>query len=263
MTDHRTLVLERPLVSFDLETTGLDIENDRIVELSCVKLSPDGSREVRTRRINPGIPIPEAATQVHGIRDADVADAPRFAQVASAIRDFLSNCDLTGFNIEKFDLPFLCNEFKRAGIEFPTSPIRVIDSFKIYVTHESRNLASALRFYCGKQLENAHSAEADAVAAADILIAQIKQYDDLPTSIGDLHEALHQPNPDWADPDGKFLWRNGEVVFGFGKCRNLSLRTVAATDAKYLRWIADSDFSETVKSLINDALAGKYHSRES
>ena len=260
MTD-RKLELKRPLLVFDLETTGLDVAKDRIVEISCVKITPDGNREVRTRRLNPGIPISPQATAVHGITDADVAAEPSFTKVARSLFELLDGCDLSGYNIEHFDLPMLVREFERAGLKFPKSPVSVIDTYKVFIAQEPRDLGSAYRFYCGGKLDHAHSAEADAMAAAEILTAQINRYDDLPTNIADLHEFCHPQHPDWIDPDGKILWKGDEAVLGFGKYRDHPLREICDNDREYLEWVAfRGDFSEEVKRIARAALKGEFPS---
>jgi DNA polymerase-3 subunit epsilon len=253
-----SIELQRPLVSFDLETTGLDVREDRIVEISCVKIHPDGKREVRTRRLNPGIPISEQASQIHGISDADVADEPNFKSVAKSLLDFLEGCDLTGFNMERFDLPMLKEEFKRCDMIYPTDDIRVIDSRRIFMNKEQRTLAAAYQFYCNQELQDAHSAEADAVAAADVLLAQVTHYDDLPRDIDGLHEYCHPREPNWVDPEGKIIWQNGEAVIQFGKFRNKPLKLLVEQEADYLRWITKANFSPEVIDIVEAALGGDY-----
>ncbi|HET6344340.1 MAG TPA: 3'-5' exonuclease [Myxococcota bacterium] len=256
------LTLSRPLVSFDVETTGLDVNTDRIIEIACVKLHRDGRRECLTRRVNPERPIGAQATAVHGISDADVADAPTFAALADTLLQFLRGCDLTGFNIEQFDLPLLTREFGRVGVSFPAEPVHVIDSWRIFLRNEPRDLSAAYRFYCGLELKNAHSAEADAVAAADILLAQVRRYDALPSAIPQLHDYCHPSRPDWLDPDGKIIWRDEEAVLSFGKHRHKSLKVLAGEEPDYLKWIASANFSEHVIKLVRDALDGQFPRRE-
>jgi DNA polymerase III subunit epsilon len=255
MTD-RKLVLKRPLVVFDLETTGRDVVKDRIVEISAVKLLPNGERELKTRRLNPEMPIAPDATAVHGITNAEVANEPTFVKVAKSLFEFLKDCDLSGFNVERFDLPMLKREFQRAGLEFPPSPIAVIDTWRIFMNREPRNLTAAYKHYCGKELENAHAAEADAVAAADILEAQVARYGDLPMDVNDLHDYCHQ---DWVDPDGRIVWRGENAVLGFGKHRDRSLRQLVAENPDYLDWMVNKgDFSEDVKRIIRAAMRGQF-----
>ncbi|MBN1961422.1 MAG: 3'-5' exonuclease [Deltaproteobacteria bacterium] len=257
----RTLILTRPIVSIDLETTGLDAVNDRIVEISCVKLMPHGKRDIRTHLINPGIPIKPEATAVHGISDNDVAAAPSFTSMAPSLLIFLRNCDLTGFNIEKFDLPILQHEFARANITYPENPTMVIDSRRIYTMKEARDLSAAYRFYCGAELNHAHSAQADAEAAADILVAQVARYTDLPTSVDLLYELCHPTNSDWLDPNGRIIWKDNVAVLGFGKHRHRSLQAMVDENPDYLRWMATQDFSPEVLTIIKAALEGNFPTR--
>lgn len=252
----RTLQLERPLVCFDLETTGLDVVADRIVEIACVKLHADGRREVRTRRVNPQRPISPQASAVHGITDADVLGEPTFEQLARGLHAFLEGCDLTGFNVEHFDLPMLTQEFQRAGLPFPSADTRVIDSWRIFLAKEPRDLSAAYRFYCNATLEKAHSAEADATAAADVLLAQIRRYDDVPTTVAALHDFCRPA--DWIDAQGKLVWRDGEACLGFGKHANKPLRVMAKEQPDYLRWIAGAQFSRDVVDIVKGALNGVF-----
>lgn len=256
--DEKGLTLQRPLVVFDLETTGLDISSDRIVEISCVKIAVDGRRDVRTRRINPTVPISPAATEVHGITDEDVADQPTFAQLARGLFEFLDGCDLSGFNVEQFDLPILTREFNRVGMTFPRHQVFVVDTWKIFLLKEPRDLAAAYRFYCGKELINAHSAEADTIAAADVLLAQVAKYDDAPTDAEGLYAFAHPVHPNWLDPDGKIVWQGDEAVLGFGKHRGRPLRRMATEEPDYLRWMATASFSDEVAKIVNAALDGDF-----
>ena len=258
----RTISLERPLVALDLETTGLDAVNDRIVEVSCIKLLPDGTRERRTRRVNPGVPISPEATAIHGIRDEDVAREPTFAELARGLLGFLAGADLTGFNIEHFDLPILIREFQRAGIVYPAEPVRVVDSWRIYLAKEPRDLKAAYRYYCGRELTQAHNAEADAEAAADVLLAQLARYPDLPLSVGDLHAYCHPQHPDWLDPDGRIVWKSGKPVLSFGKYRDRPLQALASEAPDYLRWMTSANFSTEVVTIVQAALRGEFPVRK-
>lgn len=251
------LQLERPLVAFDLETTGLDPRNDRIVEICCVKLEPGGQRTTRTRRLNPTIPISAEASAVHGIYQRDIAHQPTFTHIAKSLQQFLRGCDLTGFNLTHFDYPMLRAEFQRADMEFPDAAdeVRVVDSRRIYVAQEPRNLASALQLYCGRQLENAHSAEADALAAVDILLAQVDRYEDIPCDITGLDEFCHPGRADWIDSEGRLVRQNGEVALGFGKFRGRLLKEVIREDREYVEWIARADFAQEVRDTVSQALA--------
>ncbi|HPI55680.1 MAG TPA: 3'-5' exonuclease, partial [Chitinophagaceae bacterium] len=177
------LQLKRPIACVDLETTGVSITQDRIIEISIVKLYPDGKEEIRTRRINPQIPIPKEASAIHGILDADVANEPTFKELANGIKQFLDNCDLCGFNSNKFDFPILTEEFLRVGMDVNFRDRHLVDVQQIFFKKEPRNLAAALKFYCNKEIQNAHSAEADALATVDILKAQLDYYDDLENDV--------------------------------------------------------------------------------
>jgi DNA polymerase-3 subunit epsilon len=257
----RPLRLVRPIVVFDLETTGLDVENDRIVEISVVKLHPNGDREVRTRRLNPGMAIPAAATAVHGIADEDVRESPSFSTVARSLHAFFAGCDLSGFNIEKFDIPVLFHEFKRCGLVFPEPGTHIVDTYRIYVQREPRDLTAALRYFTGREMVSAHTAEADAIASADILLGQIQKYTDLPDDVPGLHAAAHPRDPSWADADGKFVWRDDEIVCMFGKHRGRTLRELADHHEDYLRWILNGNFPLDVKALVSAAINGEYPQR--
>jgi DNA polymerase-3 subunit epsilon len=179
----RNLKLSRPLVFFDLETTGPDPYADRVVEISVLKVAPDGSREGRTRRINPGRPIPPEATAVHGIRDEDVRDSPQFRQIARSLLEFLEDADLAGYNVRRFDAPILDREFRDCGMDLGLSRRRVIDAMTIFHRKEPRDLSAAVRLFLGRPHEGAHSAEADVAAAAEVLDAQLERYPDLPRTV--------------------------------------------------------------------------------
>ncbi len=262
---HPPLQLHRPLVCLDLETTGLDVQNDRIVEIACVSLLPDGSRSSWSRRCNPQRPIPAAATAIHGIGDVDVAEAPTFAQLAPELLQLLHDADLTGFNVEKFDLPLLRQELRRIGAAYPdpqmTPPPRIVDSMRIFMQREPRHLAAATRFYCGRELAQAHNALADAEAAADVLLAQVQRYEDLPHELEGLDRMCHPSNPNAIDPEGKLVWMGDEAALGFGKYRQRSLRELCDADPDYLRWIAGADFSPVVIDRVREALAGRFRRR--
>ena len=170
------LNLKRPIVFLDLETTGVDPSKDRIVEISLVKVMPDGSEEVKTRRLNPQMHIPEAASAIHHIYDKDVADCPTFSMIAKSLWSYLEGCDLGGYNITKFDIPMLTREFSRAGLTFTTANRRIIDAYNIFCRMEPRNLSAAYKFFCGKDMKDAHSAEADTLATVEIFEGEIKRY---------------------------------------------------------------------------------------
>jgi DNA polymerase-3 subunit epsilon len=243
------LTLTRPIACVDLETTGISITQDRIVEISIIKIHPDGKRDIKTRRVNPGIPIPREASEVHGIYDEDVANEPTFKELANGIKQFLENCDLCGFNSNKFDFPILTEEFIRAGMDVNFRDRHLVDVQQIFFKKEPRNLAAAYKFYCGKELHNAHSAEADALATIDILYAQINHYDDLNDSVEDL--ALLSKGEDFLDYSRRFKLVNNIPVFNFGKYKDKSIAEVLRKEPQYYDWIMKGDFALDTKNVIS------------
>jgi len=249
----KNIRLDRPLVVLDLETTGTRPNVDRIVEISTLKLLPDGSNEIKTRRVNPGIPIPPDATAVHGITDADVAEEATFRKIARRFASYLDGCDLCGYNIWGFDLKVLIAEFRRANVPFETTGRHVIDPFQTFLKREPRDLSAALRFYCGMTHDGAHSAEADVLAALLVLDGQAERYPDLPRSIPELHRSMNYP--DVVDPDGKFVRRDdGAVVFAFSDHQGKTVNEVAKTDPGFLEWMLKKDFSPEAKAVVRAAL---------
>lgn len=267
----RGLELTRPLVAIDLETTGLDVREDRIVEIACIKLLPfehesfprgesgavdppvGFAEEIFTTRINPRRSICPEATAVHGLRDEDVCDAPQFAAIAPELLAFLSDCDLTGFNLLCFDLPMLTREFERVGQVFPAPGTQLIDSRRIYLAKEPRTLSAAYQLYCQRSLEQAHRAESDARAAADVLLAQIQRYPDLPRNVQGLSSYCGSRHR-WLDADGRLIWRNDELVLGFGKYRYRPLREVQRHDPTYIEWVLADGFEPEVVSVVLETL---------
>jgi DNA polymerase-3 subunit epsilon len=253
------LKLDRPLVFIDVETTGLKPYADRIVELSVLKVYPDGKQEFKSHRVNPGVPIPSEATAIHGIKDVDVANEPSFSQYARGIKDFIEGCDLSGFNVIGFDLPFVEAEFARAKVEFTRQGRFLVDTQIIYHQRDPRDLSAAYRKYCGKELENAHSAEHDARASAEILNGQLEVHQDLPRSVPELCAICSLSRENSVDAEGKFIWVDGEVVCTFGKkTKGIKLKELAAQDPGFLRWIAGADFSPEVQKIATKALAGEF-----
>jgi len=253
--------IDKPLVFFDLETTGANAQNDRIVEISIIKISPSGEREVKTRRINPEMHIPREASAIHGITDADVADAPTFRAISKNLYIYLEACDLGGYNITRFDIPVLINEFRRAGLEFSIEGRRIIDPYVIFCQMEPRTLVAAYKLFCGKELEGAHGAEADALASLEVFSAQLERYSELPRDITGLHSFCNPSNPEWVDASGRFRWQEGEVIVGFGQNSGILLRQIAATNPGFLKWIMRADFPADVKKIASDALKGEFPAR--
>lgn len=226
--------LERPIVFIDVETTGTDTQADRIVEMSVVKLKVGGERIVKTYRFNPGIPIPAGATAIHGISDEDVKDNPPFSKMAKSFLEFITGCDLAGFKSNQFDFPLLYSEFTMAGIEWDYNGHNMIDVGSIYTIQEPRTLAAAVKFYCGKELEGAHGAEADIWATVDVFEKQIEQYPDLPKTVEEL-ALFSNYGKKRLDMAGKFtLAEDGTtVLFNFGKQKGQP----AKNDYGFLQWM--------------------------
>lgn len=252
------LKLDRPLVFFDLETTGLEVTSARIVEIALIKLFPDGTVESFLTRVNPGIPIPTEAMQIHGINNFDVMDKPSFQEIAIDVHSIIKECDLAGYNLISYDLPILVNELKRSGIEFSTENVGAIDMLTIFKRKERRNLTSAYRFYCQKELDGAHSALKDTQAAFEVFMAQIEKYPDLPQNVEKLHEFCNQRDERYVDSDKKFIWQNGEACFTFGRYKGQALKKVVSQDRDYLSWMTQKDFSPEVIQIIRSALNGQF-----
>lgn len=254
------LKLERPLAVFDIESTGINPRQDRIIELAIIKIFPDGATERHVFRMNPEINIPAAATAIHGISDADVADKPPFRKLAPAIKEILGDCDLCGFGASRFDVPMLMEEFARAGLPFDDSKLRVVDVQRIFHKREPRDLSAALVFYCGTRHTDAHSAEADVEATISVLEAQLKRYTDLPTTVEALDAYCNPPkDASWADRTGKLKWEEGEIVINFGtQNKGRKLRDLSRNNPKYLKWILTSDFPSDTKEIVAGALENRF-----
>lgn len=253
------LQLKRPIVFFDLETTGINILSDRIVEISIVKVSPgrEDTPEVKCRRINPEMSIPAEATAIHHITDADVADAPTFRQVARSLADFIRGCDIGGFNSNRFDIPLLDEEFSRAGVDFDFHKARFIDVQTIFHKQEPRTLTAAYRFYCGKELEGAHSAQADTMATYEVLLAQLERYESLPTDV-DALAAYATPNRN-VDLMGRIIFDDQDrEVINFGKHKGRLAAEVLQEEPGYYSWIMKGDFAnDTKRAFTRIKLAAK------
>lgn len=256
------LNLTKPLAFFDLETTGISVGSDRIVEISIVRVNIDNSTDILTKKVNPTIPIPEFSSKIHGIYDKDVVDCPTFKELAPQFSQFLTNCDLAGFNSNKFDVPVLVEEFLRAEIDFDLKNRRLIDVQNIFHLMEPRNLTAAYKFYCGKPLENAHSAEADTIATYEIFKAQLDRYQD--TELTDEKGNPYKPvkndmsvlstltarNKN-ADLAGRIVFNDNNVeVFNFGKHKDKPVREVFEKEPSYYSWMMQGDFPLYTKKII-------------
>ena len=249
--------LSRPLIVLDLETTGTWVEKDKIIEIGMIRCAPDGTRTTYEKRVNPGIPIPPVVTEVTGICDADVQDAPYFRTLAGEVVAFLEGADLCGFNLERFDLPLLTRELQEAGLEFDWASRAVYDAQKIYHLHEKRDLTAAYAFYCQKELKDAHSALADSAATLEVLESQVQKYGGGDEHLEVLKGFDYQQRSEFYDAERKFRWWNGELYMMFGKyARKETLKEVAQKDRRYLEWILAQNFSEEIKDLVAGALEG-------
>lgn len=250
------LQLTRPIAFFDLETTGVDSAKDRIVEIAVVKLLPGGGRESWVRKINPGMPIPAESSAIHGIYDEDVKDAPSFKLVAHELKQFIHNCDLGGYNSNKFDVPVLAEEFLRSGIPVDFKERKFVDVQQVFFKREARTLSAAYSFYCNKNLENAHSAEADVLATVAVLEAQLDKYEDLANDVTALHE--YTGGDEFVDYARRMILKNGVPVFNFGKHKGVPVEDVFRKEPQYYDWMMNADFALHTKQMISEILNKMY-----
>jgi DNA polymerase-3 subunit epsilon len=254
------LNLANPLVFLDLETTGINISKDRIIEISVLKVSPNGKEESKTCRINPEMLIPPESTEIHGITDDDVKDCPTFKEIAKSLVTLIEGCDLAGFNSNRFDIPLLAEEFLRAGVEIGLNKRKFIDVQTIFHKMEQRTLGAAYKFYCEKDLDNAHSAEGDAIATYEVLKAQLDRYPDLQNDIKFLSEfSSFTNNVDFA---GRMIYNSKkEEVINFGKYKGRLVTEVLHSDPAYYTWIMNGDFTLNTKNVLTEirlrAIQGK------
>lgn len=257
------LQLERPLVFFDLETTGVNVATDRIVELSYYKLYPNGSSESKTYRVRPvqmllgqevTMSIPAEASAVHGIYDADVANCPTFREIAPEVAKVMEDSDLAGYNSNHFDIPLLAEEFLRSGITINLKDKKMIDAFTIFQKNEPRNLTAAYKFFCDKDLSDAHSANADTMATYEVLMAELERYD-IPTTVAELSD-YSQGGTRFADFAGRIAYDNeGVEIFNFGKYKGLRVRDVFRRDNGYFGWLINGEFPEYTKAVFKQIFA--------
>lgn len=244
------LQLTRPLAFIDLETTGINIGSDRIIEIAIIKVMPDGTSLSKVKRINPAMPIPAESTEVHGIRDADVKDCPTFREVANELRQFLDHCDLAGYNSNRFDIPLLAEEFLRAGQQLDTQGRKFIDVQRIFHLMEKRTLEAAYQFYCSKILDGAHGAEADARATYEILEAQVNRYAELRNDIDAL--AQFTAEDDFVDFARRMIRKKGVEIFNFGKYKGRAVREVLKEEPQYYDWMMKADFPLHTKQKLSE-----------
>ena len=248
------LKLQKPLAVFDIESTGINPRTDRIVELAIIKLMPDGTQTMHCLRINPEMPIPAEVTALHGISDADVKDCPIFKDVASKLFIIFDGCDLAGYNLLRFDIPMLIEEFRRASLNFILEGRRVLDAQRIYHKREPRDLTAALAFYCNETHTGAHGAKDDTIATLRVIEGQLERYSDLPHDMDALDEYCNPRDATWADREGRFKKENGEILVNFGQKKGTSLKWLVRNDPGFLKWIIKSDFPSDTKELVQKAL---------
>ncbi|MFT3907978.1 MAG: 3'-5' exonuclease [Ferruginibacter sp.] len=247
------LQLTRPIAFIDLETTGISLSTDRIIEIAIIKVLPDNSRQVKRKLINPQIPIPKSSTDIHGITDEMVKDAPTFKQAGNEIKQYLENCDLGGYNSNRFDIPILMEEFLRAGMDVDLSNRRMIDVQHIFYTMEPRTLTAAYKFYCQKELVNAHSAEADVDATIDVFMSQVDRYKSLGNSVDTILATIGEEKI--VDYARRFCFNEkGVEIFNFGKFKGRSVSEVLKSEPQYYDWMMKGDFPLHTKQKLTEIL---------
>ncbi len=246
------LQLTRPIAFIDLETTGVNISVDRIVEIAVVKISPDGTRLVKRKLINPLIPIPEGSSAIHGITDEMVKDAPSFKQAANELKQFMENCDLGGYNSNRFDIPMLIEEFLRIGIDFSIDGRKLVDVQKVFHMMEQRTLSAAYKFYCQKSLDGAHSAEIDATATWEVLEAQVDRYPQIGNTVESIVKFTGED--DIVDFARRFIKDKGIEIFNFGKHKGKPVTQVLKEEPQYYDWMMKGDFAMNTKQKLTEIL---------
>ncbi|MBU87026.1 MAG: DNA polymerase III subunit epsilon [Flavobacteriaceae bacterium] len=254
------LKISKPLCFFDLETTGINVSIDRIVEISVLKIYPNGNKESRTWLVNPGIKIPQEAINVHGISNEMVVNEPSFSEIAHEINSMINNCDLAGYNSDKFDIPLLAEELLRANIEFDIDNIHTIDVQNIFHKMEQRTLAAAYKYYCGKILDNAHSSKADTLATYEVLESQLKKYSELENNVKFLSDFSKRGKN--VDPAGFIKLNENQIpCFSFGKHKGKSVEYVMQNEPGYFGWILNADFPIYTKKVLTKLRLEKFNKK--
>ena len=246
------LQLTRPLAFIDLETTGVNISTDRIVEIAIVKIGTDGTRQVKRKLINPQIPIPASSSAIHGITDDMVKEAPTFKQAANELKQFIDSCDLGGYNSNRFDIPMLLEEFLRIGMDFSIDGRKLVDVQKVFHMMEQRTLSAAYKFYCQKSLDGAHSAEVDAVATWEVLEAQVERYPQIGNTVESIVKFTGED--DIVDFARRFVKENGIEIFNFGKHKGKPVVQVLKEEPQYYDWMMKGDFAMNTKQKLTEIL---------
>jgi DNA polymerase-3 subunit epsilon len=244
------LQLIKPLAVIDIEATGMNLSTDRIIEIAIVKIMPDGRKMIKRKLINPEMPIPDVTVEIHGISNEMVKDAPTFKQVANEIRQFIDNADLAGYNSNRFDVPMLVEEFLRISLDFDMKNRKLIDVQKIFHTMEQRTLSAAYKFYCNATLENAHSAEADAVATWEVLQSQVSKYPQLGLTVDTILKCIGEENT--VDFARRMIMENGREVFNFGKHKGRAVTDVLKAEPQYYDWMMKGEFPLHTKQKLTE-----------
>jgi DNA polymerase-3 subunit epsilon len=249
------LTLQRPFAVFDLETTGINVTQDRIIEIAIIKIHPDGNEEEYYKRVNPTIPIPKESTEIHHISDEDVKDAPTFAQLADELAAFIGDADLAGYNSNKFDIPVLAEEFLRCNHPFDIRARKFVDVQNIFHKMEQRTLAAAYQFYCQQPMENAHNALYDTRVTLDVFRAQLQRYEDLAKHVDGLAEFSRQGNVEWHDFAGRLAKTpEGKIIYNFGKHKGKTVEEISDIEPGYYGWMLDADFPLYTKQLLREEM---------
>ena len=244
------LQLNKPIAFIDLETTGVNLGTDRIVEIAIVKILADGTKSIKRKLVNPEMPIPKGSSEIHGITDEMVKDAPSFKQVAQELKQMLDGCDFAGYNSNRFDIPLLMEEFLRAGVEFDMRNRRLLDVQNIFHKMEPRTLSAAYRFYCNKTLEGAHGAEVDAAATYEILLSQLEKYPDLGNTVESILKMMGEDQI--VDFARRFIMADGVEVFNFGKFKGRPVSEVLRSEPQYYDWMMKGDFPQHTKQKLTE-----------
>jgi len=250
--------IKKPLIFLDIEATGPDPQADRIIEIHVIRFEPDGSKKSFYATVNPTENIPVESTKIHGFTNKDLSQSPSFKKIANNLFDIVKDADVGGYNVLRFDVRILYNEFKRVNITYDLSEIRAIDPFQIFVKNHKRDLASAYQFYCGKELIGAHGAKADNIATLEIFKAQLDRYSDLPKTINEISEYCMEASEPYLDPERFLVWRNNEILVNFGKHKGRLLKELVSEDYNFLFWVTKNNFNPILIRIIKDALKGIY-----
>ena len=252
------MILNRPIACFDIEATGINPHSDRMVELAIVRMHPDGSQDSHRFVINPGIPIPIEASNIHGFKDDYVRDCPPFTDIASDVNAILENCDLSGFNLLRYDIPMLVAEMARADIRFELKNRKVVDAQRIFHQQEPRDLTAAIAYYCNEMHLGAHGAMADVTATMRVIESQLKRYSNLPRDVPSLDLYCNPRDPSWVDRSGRLKWINKTVAINFGKKKGVALETLIKDDPGFIKWMLKSDFPPDVKEIVAQGQRGEW-----